>query len=73
MMPHPPVIETHQLTKRFGQFAAVDALDLAVRADHITGFLGRNGAGKSTTKHDAPNERNGYAAGSADRRSERES
>jgi len=48
-MPDPHVIQTHQLTKRFGQFAAVDALDLAVRADHITGFLGRNGAGKSTT------------------------
>jgi ABC-2 type transport system ATP-binding protein len=43
------VIETHQLTKRFGQFAAVEALDLNVRAQQITGFLGRNGAGKSTT------------------------
>jgi ABC-2 type transport system ATP-binding protein len=43
------VIETHQLTKRFGQFAAVEALDLNVRAHQITGFLGRNGAGKSTT------------------------
>ena len=43
------VIETHQLTKRFGQFTAVEALDLAVRRHQITGFLGRNGAGKSTT------------------------
>ena len=43
------VIETHQLTKRFGQVAAVEALDLNVRAHQITGFLGRNGAGKSTT------------------------
>ena len=43
------VIETHQLTKRFGSFTAVEALDLNVRAHQITGFLGRNGAGKSTT------------------------
>ncbi len=48
-MPEIPVIETHQLTKRFGQFAAVEALDLNVGAQQITGFLGRNGAGKSTT------------------------
>jgi ABC-2 type transport system ATP-binding protein len=48
-MPDACVIETHQLTKRFGQFAAVEALDLKVRARQITGFLGRNGAGKSTT------------------------
>jgi ABC-2 type transport system ATP-binding protein len=48
-MPDARVIETHQLTKRFGQFAAVEALDLNVRAQQITGFLGRNGAGKSTT------------------------
>ena len=48
-MPDALVIETHQLTKRFGQFAAVEALDLNVRAHQITGFLGRNGAGKSTT------------------------
>jgi ABC-2 type transport system ATP-binding protein len=48
-MPDAHVIETHQLTKRFGLFAAVEALDLNVRAQQITGFLGRNGAGKSTT------------------------
>jgi ABC-2 type transport system ATP-binding protein len=48
-MPDTRVIETHQLTKRFGKFAAVEALDLNVRAQQITGFLGRNGAGKSTT------------------------
>ena len=48
-MPDALVIETHQLTKRFGQYAAVEALDLNVRAHQITGFLGRNGAGKSTT------------------------
>jgi ABC-2 type transport system ATP-binding protein len=43
------VIDTHQLTKRFGAVHAVEALDLNVRAHQITGFLGRNGAGKSTT------------------------
>ena len=48
-MTYERVVETHQLTKRFGQFAAVEALDLSVRAHQITGFLGRNGAGKSTT------------------------
>lgn len=48
-MPDVRVIETHQLTKRFGEFHAVEALDLGVRAGQITGFLGRNGAGKSTT------------------------
>jgi ABC-2 type transport system ATP-binding protein len=48
-MPSDHVIETHQLTKRFGQFTAVEALDLAVHRQQITGFLGRNGAGKSTT------------------------
>ena len=48
-MPDERVIETHQLTKRFGQFNAVEALDLNVNAHQITGFLGRNGAGKSTT------------------------
>jgi ABC-2 type transport system ATP-binding protein len=43
------VIETHGLTKRFGTFEAVSTLNLRVAANHVTGFLGRNGAGKSTT------------------------
>jgi ABC-2 type transport system ATP-binding protein len=42
-------IETHALTKRYGSVVAVDRLDLVVQANRITGFLGRNGAGKSTT------------------------
>jgi ABC-2 type transport system ATP-binding protein len=42
-------IETHGLTKKFGKFAAVRSLDLRVAAYRTTGFLGRNGAGKSTT------------------------
>ena len=43
------VIETHELTKRYDGFTAVDALELEVRAGEIFGFLGPNGAGKSTT------------------------
>jgi ABC-2 type transport system ATP-binding protein len=42
-------IETHQLTRRFGDFTAVDALDLRVDRGMFYGFLGPNGAGKSTT------------------------
>lgn len=43
------VIETHQLTKRFGEVTAVNAVDLRVGAGEIYGFLGLNGAGKTTT------------------------
>jgi ABC-2 type transport system ATP-binding protein len=42
-------IDTHGLSKRFGSVRAVDSLDLHVTRGGITGFLGRNGAGKSTT------------------------
>jgi ABC-2 type transport system ATP-binding protein len=42
-------IETHGLTRTFGQFRAVDGVDLAVPAGSFYGFLGPNGAGKSTT------------------------
>jgi ABC-2 type transport system ATP-binding protein len=42
-------IETHQLTKKFGDFAAVDHLDLAVNAGTVVSLLGPNGAGKTTT------------------------
>jgi ABC-2 type transport system ATP-binding protein len=44
-----PVIETHQLRKRYGTSEAVRGLDLCVEPNRITGFLGANGAGKSTT------------------------
>ncbi len=37
------------LTRRFGDFVAVDDVSLEVRAGEIYGFLGSNGAGKSTT------------------------
>jgi len=43
------VIQTHELTKHYGQFHAVNQLNCSVRSERITGFLGRNGAGKSST------------------------
>ena len=42
-------IQTRQLTKRFDELVAVDALDLAVEAGSVFGLLGPNGAGKTTT------------------------
>ncbi len=43
------MIELKQLTKNYGDFAAVDGLSLKLVAGEILGFLGPNGAGKSTT------------------------
>jgi ABC-2 type transport system ATP-binding protein len=45
----PPAIEVRGLTRRFGAFTAVDALSFSVARGEIFGFLGSNGAGKSTT------------------------
>ncbi|HEY5979351.1 MAG TPA: ATP-binding cassette domain-containing protein [Microlunatus sp.] len=42
-------VRTRQLTKRFGQQIAVDAVDLTVPAGSVYGFLGPNGSGKTTT------------------------
>ena len=44
-----PVIVAQKLTKRFGEFTAVDAVDFSIRRGEIFGFLGSNGCGKSTT------------------------
>lgn len=42
-------VETHGLSKRFGQQLAVDRVDLAVPHGSVFGFLGPNGSGKTTT------------------------
>ncbi len=44
-----PVLEVESLTKRFGDFTAVNRLSFTVEPEEIFGFLGPNGAGKSTT------------------------
>lgn len=43
------ILRTHELTLRYGKNLAVDALSLNVRRGEIYGFLGRNGAGKTST------------------------
>src|SRR5919205_628044 len=43
------VLQTEGLTKRYGRRVAVDGLSLRVERGDIYGFLGQNGAGKSTT------------------------
>jgi ABC-type multidrug transport system ATPase subunit len=43
------MIETKDLTKKYGQFTAVDHISLTIPAGEIYGFLGPNGAGKTTT------------------------
>ncbi|MEO8406375.1 MAG: ABC transporter ATP-binding protein [Chitinophagaceae bacterium] len=45
----PPVIQVKHLTKYFGDIKAVDDLSFTVAAGEVYGFLGQNGAGKSTT------------------------
>jgi ABC-2 type transport system ATP-binding protein len=45
----PTAIETDGLTRRFGDYSAVDALTLTIPAGSVFGFLGPNGAGKTTT------------------------
>jgi ABC-2 type transport system ATP-binding protein len=42
-------IETDALTRRFGDFTAVDGVTLRIPRGHLYGFLGLNGAGKTTT------------------------
>ena len=45
--PHP--IEVQELTKRFGDFTAVDHVTFYVNRGEVYGWLGPNGAGKTTT------------------------
>ena len=42
-------IQTDQLTKRFGDFVAVDGVTFGVRPGEIVGYVGPNGSGKTTT------------------------
>jgi ABC-2 type transport system ATP-binding protein len=42
-------VETDGLTRRFGEFVAVDQVTLRIPKGHLYGFLGLNGAGKTTT------------------------
>src|SRR5579864_7948410 len=42
------VIQADKLTKRFGDFTAVDAITFDVKQGEIFGFVGANGAGKTT-------------------------
>jgi len=44
----PPIIQATNLTRRFGSFTAVDAISFNVERGEVFGFLGANGAGKTT-------------------------
>lgn len=44
-----PLVEARGLTKKFGDFVAVDAIDFEIRPGEAFGFLGPNGAGKTST------------------------
>jgi ABC-2 type transport system ATP-binding protein len=44
-----PAVEVHELSKRFGDFVAVDRVSFTVAPGEVFGFLGPNGAGKTTT------------------------
>jgi ABC-2 type transport system ATP-binding protein len=45
----PTAIKVHGLTKRFGDFTAVDDVTFEVRQGEVVGYLGPNGSGKTTT------------------------
>lgn len=62
------VIYTEKLTKRFGDFTAVDAISFEVSRGEIFGFLGANGAGKTTAMRmlcglSMPTDGRGFVAG----------
>jgi ABC-2 type transport system ATP-binding protein len=43
------IVETHELTKRYGSARGIEDVSMAVEAGEVFGFLGPNGAGKTTT------------------------
>ena len=49
MSNHEPVVVVDRLTKKYGEFTAVDDVSLTVERGQILGFIGPNGAGKTTT------------------------
>ena len=62
------VIEVHNLVKAFGSFRAVDDISFSVKRGEIFGFLGANGAGKTTAMHmltglNRPTSGSGHVAG----------
>jgi len=44
-----PAIRVKNLTKKFGDFVAIDNVSFDIEKNHVVGFLGPNGAGKTTT------------------------
>ena len=48
-MTSPPRLEIHHLTRRFGDMVAVDDVSFAIEPGQMTGFVGANGAGKTST------------------------
>ena len=62
------VIRVEELTKRFGNFTAVDHITFSVERGEIFGFLGANGAGKTTAMRllcglSRPTSGRGFVAG----------
>lgn len=62
------IIVTEELTRRFGDFTAVDRLNINIKPGEVCGFLGPNGAGKSTAIRMlcgilAPSSGHGYVMG----------